>query len=114
MARKHESQDETPEPVKTGTERILSGEKGKRKVVIPGPQIDKPAPAAPPVKAEKKPDPNKPKDVEIGSAHIIATIGKTAGDNRMTRLIELARTDNDVKWLLAEHQPKHSKSKSKT
>lgn len=50
----------------------------------------------------KKPDPHKPKDVLVTSAHLVRTLKGDLANNRMTRLLELSRTDNDVKWLLAE------------
>jgi hypothetical protein len=83
----------------SGTERITAKD-GSRK--LPEPAIEsKPAVAA---KApEKKADPNKPKDVTVTSAHLVKVLAKNTADNRLTRLTEKARRDNDVKWLLAEY-----------
>ena len=83
----------------TGTDRIVTD--GKRH--LPTPSVEAKAEAAS-VKPVKKPDPNKPKDVQVTSAHIVSTLAGNMARNRMTKLTELARRNNDVKWLLAEYQ----------
>jgi hypothetical protein len=84
---------------KGGTERILSG----GKLHFPKPPVEK-AEAAPVAKPVKKPDPNKPKDVNVTSKHLVKVLARSIADNRMVKLVELARRNNDVKWLLAEYQ----------
>ena len=90
---------EADDQPQSGTERITSKD-GTRH--LPEPVIEaKPAAAA---KAPvKQPDPNKPKDVAVTSTHLVRVLAKNTADNRMTRLTEKARRDNDVKWLLAEY-----------
>lgn len=84
----------------SGTSAIFQGS-GIR---FPDPQIDRPRQQVAKQPPAKEKDPHKSKDVHIGSAHIIKTIARTSAENRTTRLVELARTDNDVKWLLSEYQ----------
>lgn len=50
----------------------------------------------------KKPDPNKPRDCVVTAKHIKQTFARNAAQNRLSRLIELGRRNNDVKWLISE------------
>lgn len=87
----------------TGTSRIFDGVS----VRLPDPYVE-PKIATKPVEKNKEATPHAPKDIEVGSAHIIKTIARTSEQNRMTRLVELARTDNDVKWLVEQFQDLNS------
>lgn len=96
MAKKSNS-DEAP--AVTGTSRIFKS----GKVSIPAPHIE--PKQIDPVVEKKKPDPPaKPHDVHVTAAHLVQTLKRNAADNRSTRLVELARHNQDVKWLLAEYE----------
>ena len=113
MARKNNSkapEETTAEttaeaPAGSGTSRVFAG----GAVIIPGPTLPKRDPVVEKASAEESDDEPKasapePKDVRVTSEHIVKTLGLTSSQNRMTRLLELSRTNRDVAWLLAEYQ----------
>jgi hypothetical protein len=104
----HATKPKKPEAEKpSGTERILKD----GKLHLPTPPVEKSVKEAAANRAPaKKPDPHKPKDVNVTSKDIVKGLARNIADNRTTKLTELARRNNDVKWLLGEYQ-RLSKSK---
>ena len=83
----------------TGADRVFDS---AGKVRIPGPAIP-----AGHVDEAKKPEAKKPEAkiptfVHVTSEHIIKTMAKSSAQNRITRLVNLARVNQDVAWLLSE------------
>lgn len=101
-----DSEGDDEKEIITGTSRITDAH-GKLKLPDPHVEVEgddeRDIQAGPKAEA-KRPDPNKPKDVVVTAQHIIKTFARTTAQNRMTRLTELARRNNDVQWLLAEYR----------
>ena len=96
-----------PAEIQTGTARI-TGESGLK---MPDPQIDTRKQTSP-VQAKKDNEHLRGKAVEIGSSYLMQTFARTSADNRLSRLVELSRTDNDVKWLLGQYTQTLSQKKT--
>ena len=98
----------------TGTLRVLAG----GKVKIPGPQLQADDQDETPEKS--KADQDKPEEKQkeapftvVSSQHIITNIARNADQNRLSRLQDLARTNLDVRWLLARVQVSDKKPAKK-
>lgn len=90
---------ETKAP-ETGTNRVIAN----GAVRIPGPTLPTWATQSQPKTAAKAKVEAPAPFVVVSSHHLVKTLAKSSEQNRLSRLKELARTNRDVAWLLAEFQ----------